>query len=973
MKKRLLKSTISVILSAVLVFGSISAYSAESEDKNKSDSEIRTSPVAEFFDDSNINPQYKEWVENGGQGIVPSMQDFSYLSESYEKYFSRQNYSALKLLPETYDLRDTGKVSPVHNQEMLSICWSVSANSVAESSLLGQFPHTSFSSLHTSWFTFKGDQEEEYFYTSDPYAQSGSNGFAVGTMAAWKGPVFEEKAPFDGVNPVDMDEALRYTADYHLQDAYYMPTGIYGTTDRGIPLEITKEVILNQGSVAILYNANTDNYNPETYAWYNNEEENTNHVVTIVGWDDNYPKENFCEGKQPENDGAWLVRNSWGTEWGDEGYFWLSYEDKTTVSGNTYILEEADNYSNNYQYDITGWSYSIPLNSENPKSAKAANIFTAENDEQLEAVSFYTTDVGTSYSISIYTGVDEGQPQSGTLKLENQTGTELYSGYHTIELDHPVKLNKGERFSIVIDFENPTYTAPVAIEMCIMPTPDYVPKYLGSGGESYGFVNGKWLDVCGVIEDDAYITNVCIKGFTNPLPDSDSAVSTVRFSEMEGPVPDGTEISLTANGTKEIYYSFDNSSFEKYTAPITIDFTSGESVTLYAYGVDNEGSRGNTVQKQYTKASSELTDLAVKYDGKTEYCETENFTEKNIYLPKDENTVQFMAQGTDKIFLDGVEVNSSDWNEKVFASPGKTTVKIVSKADGKNTTEYVFNIYKSEMSFDYENETIIYDQDAYTVKDENGNTLNSGSSVSHLIKDNEASFLTVTPAGGEEFIDFIPSRFEIEPLRIHYSSGSIYKTFDDNYMSGTNPDMSDAVQITSQPIFLLTPGVDLYIQRNATDKEFKSQIYHLEVPAQPEAPKASVEKISSTSVTLQNVEGAMYAYSSDNQQWQSSPVFTDLTPGTTYRFGVIMPATYHSFVSEVCVLEVTTKNPSDYNPGDVNMDGEINVVDVSLIQRFLVNLVASSDEFDKSLADYNQDGKISIIDATYTQIYIASH
>ena len=368
-----------------------------------------------------------------------------------------------------------------------------------------------------------------------------------------------------------------------------MPTGIYGSSDSGIPLDITKDVILNYGSVAILYAANNDNYNPETYAWYNDEYENTNHVVTIVGWDDNYPKENFNSDKQPENDGAWLVRNSWGTDWGDEGYFWLSYEDKTTVAGNTYILEEADNYSNNYQYDTVGWSYSMPTNAENPKSATVANIFTAENDEQLEAVSFYTTDVGTSYSISIFTGVEEGQPQSGTLKLENQTGTEVYSGYHTIELDHPVKLNKGERFSIVIELENPNYTSPVAIELCITPTPDYVPQYLGNGGESYAFVNGEWFDICGSMADDAYVTNVCIKGFTNPLPDSDSAVSTVRFSEMEGPIPDGTEISLSANGTEEIYYSFDNSSYEKYTSPITIDFTVGENVTLYAYGVDNTG------------------------------------------------------------------------------------------------------------------------------------------------------------------------------------------------------------------------------------------------------------------------------------------------------------------------------------------------------------------------------------------------
>ena len=77
-------------------------------------------------------------------------------------------------------------------------------------------------------------------------------------------------------------------------------------------------------------------------------------------------------------------------------------------------------------------------------------------------------------------------------------------------------------------------------------------------------------------------------------------------------------------------------------------------------------------------------------------------------------------------------------------------------------------------------------------------------------------------------------------------------------------------------------------------------------------------------------------------------------------------------MSEVYVVEVTTKNPDDYELGDVNMDGKINISDASLIQKFLVKLVAASDEFDESLADYNQDGRISIIDATYIQVYLVS-
>lgn len=83
MKKRMLKGAVSIILSAVLALGTISAYAAESEDKNKTNPENRTSPISDLFDESDINPEYIEWLENGSQGVAPSMQDFSYLSESY--------------------------------------------------------------------------------------------------------------------------------------------------------------------------------------------------------------------------------------------------------------------------------------------------------------------------------------------------------------------------------------------------------------------------------------------------------------------------------------------------------------------------------------------------------------------------------------------------------------------------------------------------------------------------------------------------------------------------------------------------------------------------------------------------------------------------------------------------------------------------------------------------------------------------
>jgi len=48
------------------------------------------------------------------------------------------------------------------------------------------------------------------------------------------------------------------------------------------------------------------------------------HAVVAVGYDDKMKIKNTIDGE--ETTGALLIRNSWGTEWGDNGYGWLPYD-----------------------------------------------------------------------------------------------------------------------------------------------------------------------------------------------------------------------------------------------------------------------------------------------------------------------------------------------------------------------------------------------------------------------------------------------------------------------------------------------------------------------------------------------------------------------------------------------------------------------------------------------------------------------
>jgi hypothetical protein len=326
-------------------------------------------------------------------------------------------------------------------------------------------------------------------------------------LAAWAGPVEHADEGYSYWSVGKPEDTQK-----HVQQVVFLP-GRTGPLDNNT----IKWFIMNHGAVyaqmryyGMFYNEIYKNY--YMYGEWGGTNNWPNVSVTIVGWDDNYDRNRFVY-PAPGN-GAFIAKHSRGWWWGDDGYFRISYYDtelKITACFNN--AEDITNYGANYQYDPMGATSQV---GNGTTVYWGANVFTARDANPLEAVSFYTNDAGTGYEIYVYRGAGDS-PVSGTLATA-KNGVFPYPGYYTVKLDSPVPLNPGERFSVVIRFDNSTYTSPVVIEA---PVPEYSDNAEANEGESYISGDGRqWRDLTGSVPE----SNVCIKAFTAYSPTGPTAV-----------------------------------------------------------------------------------------------------------------------------------------------------------------------------------------------------------------------------------------------------------------------------------------------------------------------------------------------------------------------------------------------------------------------------------------------------------------
>lgn len=387
------------------------------------------------------------------------------------------------------------------------------------------------------------------------YNAGGFLSFAETVYGNWDGPISEEDEPYEQLTGASasgnaqqeggvLQKGGKEELQGHLQDYYYYASPAVTEENPKTQLrewksydpvatKAMKQAMVRYGALAVMISSDpetpdasgeTKQFNYNTWMQYRAENNVVHdHAVTLVGWDDTIPASMFSDDpdRQPSGDGAWLVKNSWGSyaesaeQYGEawlqetlgravpgtkgyylnqiafnygipdeegrgSGYFWLSYYDKSlagaAAAADVDIPDDGYEYDHNYtyQYVVSLTNGTMVLPTENDKT-QVANLFTADGPQTLEAVSVEAPVPGVTADIEVYLlDNNQGMPQNdalprkdnaeqkeaaggaafveelqGAVSVLTQQVSLAEMGLHTVKLEAPVSLKKGQRFAVV--------------------------------------------------------------------------------------------------------------------------------------------------------------------------------------------------------------------------------------------------------------------------------------------------------------------------------------------------------------------------------------------------------------------------------------------------------------------------------------------------------------------------------------------
>lgn len=464
--------------------------------------------IVNNFYENNSARQYNDTYEKS---------DLIVLADNYTLYRAVFNGDSTNgTLPSYYNLADYGFVSSVKNQANGGNCWAFATMASLESAIIKAIYEMNSSGLIYNYseyadileFLNNGGNLSDLIDLSEenmknvaalysPYGwqmetnNGGYDDMGVGYLVSWLGPINDADdlyGDYSIFSPI-------LNSMMHVQNIVYLKRDNYTEND------MVKRALIDYGAVFISVRMKTK-YDSEIGAYvYNTDNSTCNHAVAIVGWDDT------IEIPNAPGPGAWIVKNSWGENWGnDNGYFYLSYYDISALrlgendGAFAIILNDSIKYDKNYQYDIGKTDYFF----NTTDTVWYKNVFTATDNEYLSAVSTYF-EKPSNWEVSVYVNDVLKSTKSG---FSNP-------GYWTIDLFEHIPLIKGDIFEVIFKI-NVTGDAgfPIAEKVSLNN------ELFREGISFFSYDGVNWSDLYSIVWSDYpghHYNNsqvACIKAFT---------------------------------------------------------------------------------------------------------------------------------------------------------------------------------------------------------------------------------------------------------------------------------------------------------------------------------------------------------------------------------------------------------------------------------------------------------------------------
>jgi len=371
-------------------------------------------------------------------GFIPPPMDLSHLKGDRMP----EGAGAAALLPSQWDWRDQGVVTSVKNQGVCGSCYAFAALGNVESELLidgaGSYDFSENNAKECSW--------------NDPSC-AGGDYYMLASLFSQQGTVLESCDPYVD-SDVDCNETcphVKTLLDWRIISGDAVPD-----------TEVLKSYVYTTASPVYtsIYAGDGDAWETEfgsydgSYTLYYPGTETPNHAVLIVGWDDSLAHDGGT--------GGWIVKNSWGTSWGDSGYFTIAYGSASIGQYSSFMhdWQDYDSDGSIMYYDEGGWTHMVSYDSTTGWGL--CKFFPASNTYATR-VEFWTTDRTTDVDAYIYDSFDGATP--GNLLWSSPDHSFNEAGYHGVEVNPPLAVTSGDDVIAVVKFTNADSLNPVAIDL----------------------------------------------------------------------------------------------------------------------------------------------------------------------------------------------------------------------------------------------------------------------------------------------------------------------------------------------------------------------------------------------------------------------------------------------------------------------------------------------------------------------------